>query len=158
MQGCKHSEGMSKSETGLWSLGQGSWERVWNGEGWAGSGTQSSNVRELCSLVGDIKFISIIFVIFYYLTVFIHFCSLLPASTAHVTPCQWRGQLSLYAIYISRPLTHFHSFVSNQGRFALCFSSITWSLCFVSFHIHTLYVCHQICVQVRLKCGTFMSV
>ena len=30
MQGCECSEGMSKSETGLRSLGQGSQKRVWN--------------------------------------------------------------------------------------------------------------------------------
>ena len=41
MQGCERSKGMSKSETGLRSLGQGSRERVWNGEGRAGSGIRS---------------------------------------------------------------------------------------------------------------------
>ena len=45
MQGCEHSEGMSKSEMGLQSLGQGSWEGVWNREGRAGSGTWSSKNR-----------------------------------------------------------------------------------------------------------------
>ena len=45
MQGREHSKGMSKSETGLQSLGQGSREGVWNGEGWAGSGTRSSKNR-----------------------------------------------------------------------------------------------------------------
>ena len=37
--------GMSKSEMGLQSLGQGSRIRVWNGEGRAGSSTQSSENR-----------------------------------------------------------------------------------------------------------------
>ena len=37
MQGHEHGEGKSKPETGLQSLGQGSWIRAWNGEGWAGS-------------------------------------------------------------------------------------------------------------------------
>ena len=37
MQGHERSEGMSKSETGLQSLGQDSWIRAWNGEGRAGS-------------------------------------------------------------------------------------------------------------------------
>ena len=36
MQGREHGEGMSKSEMGLRSLGQGSQVRAWNGEGWAG--------------------------------------------------------------------------------------------------------------------------
>ena len=45
MQGRKCSKGMSKSETGLQSLGQGSRERVWSGECQAGSGTQSSKNR-----------------------------------------------------------------------------------------------------------------
>ena len=35
MQGHEHGEGMSKSKTGLQSLGQGSWKRVWNREGQA---------------------------------------------------------------------------------------------------------------------------
>ena len=39
------SKEMSKSEMGLESLGQGSQERVWNREGQAGSGTQSSKNR-----------------------------------------------------------------------------------------------------------------
>ena len=42
MQGHEHSEGMSKSKMGLQSLGQGSWIRVWNREGRAGSSTWSS--------------------------------------------------------------------------------------------------------------------
>ena len=37
MQGCKHGEGMNKSEMGLRSLGQGSWIRARNGECQAGS-------------------------------------------------------------------------------------------------------------------------
>ena len=45
MQGCECSKGMSKSKMGLRSLGQCSRERVWNGESWAGSGTQSSENR-----------------------------------------------------------------------------------------------------------------
>ena len=45
MQGREHSKGMSKSKMGLWSLGQGTWERVWNGEGQGGSGIQSSENR-----------------------------------------------------------------------------------------------------------------
>ena len=36
-QGCKCGKGKSKPKTGLRSLGQGSWIRAWNGEGWAGS-------------------------------------------------------------------------------------------------------------------------
>ena len=35
MQGRERSKGMSKSKMGLQSLGQGSQERVWNGEGQA---------------------------------------------------------------------------------------------------------------------------
>ena len=42
MQGCEHDEGISKFETGLRSLGQGSQIRARNGDGWAGSSTQSS--------------------------------------------------------------------------------------------------------------------
>ena len=45
MQGHKRSKGMSKSETGSRSLGQGSRERVWNGEGRAGSGMWSSKTE-----------------------------------------------------------------------------------------------------------------
>ena len=37
MQGCEHGKGKSKPKMGLWSLGQGSWIRAWNGEGQAGS-------------------------------------------------------------------------------------------------------------------------
>ena len=37
MQGHERSEGRSKPEMGLQSLGQGSQIRAWNGEGWAGS-------------------------------------------------------------------------------------------------------------------------
>ena len=37
MQGREPGEGMSKSETGLRTLSQGSWIRAWNREGWAGS-------------------------------------------------------------------------------------------------------------------------
>ena len=36
MQGRECGEGMSKSETGLQSLSQGSWIRARNGEGWVG--------------------------------------------------------------------------------------------------------------------------
>ena len=51
---------MSKSETGLRSLGQGSRERVWNGEGRAGSSTWSSENRtRVCGwmryAVGDLR-------------------------------------------------------------------------------------------------------
>ena len=53
MQGCECSKGMGKSETGLQSLGQGSWERVWNGEGQAGSGMWSSKNRtKVCGWMG----------------------------------------------------------------------------------------------------------
>ena len=45
MQGCEHGEGMSKSEMGLRSLGQGSQIRVWNGEGQAGLSMRSSENR-----------------------------------------------------------------------------------------------------------------
>ena len=45
MQGREHSKGMSKSKMGLRSLGQGSWQRVWNGEGRGGSGMWSSENR-----------------------------------------------------------------------------------------------------------------
>ena len=58
MQGCERTEGMSKSETGLWCLSQGSQKRVWNGEGWAGSSTRSSENRtKVCGgyAVGDLR-------------------------------------------------------------------------------------------------------
>ena len=41
MQAREHSEGMSKSEMGLQSLGQDSQKRVWNREGWVGLSTWS---------------------------------------------------------------------------------------------------------------------
>ena len=37
MQGCERGKGKSMPDTGLPSLGQGSWIRAWNREGWAGS-------------------------------------------------------------------------------------------------------------------------
>ena len=44
---------MSKSKTGLQSLGQGSRKRVWNREGQAGSSTQSSKSRtKVCGWMG----------------------------------------------------------------------------------------------------------
>ena len=53
MQGRECSEGMSKSKTGLRSLGQGSRKRVWNGEGQAGSSTRSSKNRtKVCGWMG----------------------------------------------------------------------------------------------------------
>ena len=53
MQGRKRGEGMSKSEVGLQNLGQGSWIRVWNGEGRAGSSMQSSENRtKVCGWMG----------------------------------------------------------------------------------------------------------
>ena len=53
MQGRERGEGMSKSEMGLQSLGQGSWIRVWNGEGQAGSSMQSSENRtKVCGWMG----------------------------------------------------------------------------------------------------------
>ena len=53
MQGRERSKGMSKSEMGLQSLGQGSWERVWNRQGWAGSSTRSSKNRtKVCGWMG----------------------------------------------------------------------------------------------------------
>ena len=53
MQGREHSKGMSKSKMGLRSLGQGSWERVWDGEGRAGSGMRSSKNRtKVCGWMG----------------------------------------------------------------------------------------------------------
>ena len=53
MQGHKRSKGMSKPETGLQSLSQGSWKRVWSGEGWAGSSTWSSKNRtKVCGWMG----------------------------------------------------------------------------------------------------------
>ena len=60
MQGRERSKGMSKPETGLRSLGQGSQERVWNREGWAGSSTWSSENRtKVCGwmgyVVGDLR-------------------------------------------------------------------------------------------------------
>ena len=60
MQGRERGEGMSKSEMGLRSLGQGSQKRVWNGEGQAGSSTWSSENRtKVCRwmgyMVGDIR-------------------------------------------------------------------------------------------------------
>ena len=45
MQGCEHSKGMSKYEMGLQSLGQGSQERVWNGEGQGGLDIWSSKTE-----------------------------------------------------------------------------------------------------------------
>ena len=42
MQGHERGEGMSKSDTGLRSLSQGSQMRAWNGEGRAGSSMWSS--------------------------------------------------------------------------------------------------------------------
>ena len=44
MQGRKRSKGMSKSEVGLQSFGQGSQIRVWNGQGQAGSSMWSSEM------------------------------------------------------------------------------------------------------------------
>ena len=60
MQGHERSEGMSKSKTGLQSLGQGSRIRVWNREGRAGSSTWSSKNRtKVCGwmgyMVGDLR-------------------------------------------------------------------------------------------------------
>ena len=53
MQGRECSKGMTKSKTGLQSLSQGSWIRVWNGEGRAGSSTQSSENRtKVCRWMG----------------------------------------------------------------------------------------------------------
>ena len=53
MQGRERSEGMSKFETGLQSLGQGSWIRAWNGEGRGGSGMWSSeNGTKVCGWMG----------------------------------------------------------------------------------------------------------
>ena len=53
MQGCKRSEGMSKSGTGLQSLGQGSWKRARDGEGRAGLSTWSSeNITKVCGWMG----------------------------------------------------------------------------------------------------------
>ena len=64
MQDPKCSKGMSKSKTGLRSLGQGSRERVWNREGQAGSGMQSfKNRTKVCGwmgyVVGDLRSSSI---------------------------------------------------------------------------------------------------
>ena len=60
MQGHERSKGMSKSKMGLQSLGQGSWERIWNGEGQGGSGMWSSKNRtRVCGwmgyVVGDLR-------------------------------------------------------------------------------------------------------
>ena len=53
MQGRECSEGMSKSEMGLQSLGQGGRIRVWNGEGRAGLSTWSSiNRTKVCGWMG----------------------------------------------------------------------------------------------------------
>ena len=53
MQGHECSKGMSKSEMGLQSLGQGSQERVWNGEGQGGLGIRSSKNRvKVCGQKG----------------------------------------------------------------------------------------------------------
>ena len=45
MQGHERSKGMSKSEMGLQSLGQGRWERAWDGEGRAGLGIPKMELR-----------------------------------------------------------------------------------------------------------------
>ena len=51
--GLRVQQGMSKSKMGLQSLSQGSWERVWNGEGRAGLGTRSSENRtKVCGWMG----------------------------------------------------------------------------------------------------------
>ena len=53
MQGRECGEGMSKSEMGLRSLGQGSRIRAWNGEGRAGSSMWSSeNGTKVCEGMG----------------------------------------------------------------------------------------------------------
>ena len=53
MQGCERGEVKSKPETGLQSLGQGSWIRARNREGWAGSSTWSSeNGTKVCGWMG----------------------------------------------------------------------------------------------------------
>ena len=53
MQSHERSEGMSKSETGLQSLSQGSQKRVWDGEGRAGLSTWSSKNRtKVCGWMG----------------------------------------------------------------------------------------------------------
>ena len=53
MQGHERGEGMSKSKTGLQSLGQGSQIRAQNGEGQAGSSTRSSeNGTKVCGWMG----------------------------------------------------------------------------------------------------------
>ena len=53
MQGRECGEGMSKSETGLRSLSQGSWIRVWNREGRAGLSMWSSeNGTKVCGWMG----------------------------------------------------------------------------------------------------------
>ena len=55
MQGRKRSKGMSKSKMGLQGLGQGSQERVWNGEGRAGSGTWSFKNRIKVCVIAVLK-------------------------------------------------------------------------------------------------------
>ena len=53
MQGRECRGGMSKSEMGLRSLGQGSRKRVWDGEGWAGLSTWSfENRTKVCGWMG----------------------------------------------------------------------------------------------------------
>ena len=53
MQGCERGKGMSKSETGLQSLSQGSQIRVWKGEVRAGSSMQSpKNGTKVCGWMG----------------------------------------------------------------------------------------------------------
>ena len=53
MQGRERGEGMSKSEMGLQSLGQGSQIRAWNGEGQAGLSMRSSkNGTKICGWMG----------------------------------------------------------------------------------------------------------
>ena len=53
MQGRERSEGMSKSKTGLQSLGLGSQKRVWDREGQAGSSAWSSENRtKVCGWMG----------------------------------------------------------------------------------------------------------
>ena len=53
MQGRKRDEGKSMPKTGLQSLGQGSWIRAWNGEGWAGSRCRVLKTEtKVCGRVG----------------------------------------------------------------------------------------------------------
>ena len=53
MQGHEHGKGKSKPETGLWSLGQGSWIRAQNGEGRAGSRCEVLKMgTKVCGRVG----------------------------------------------------------------------------------------------------------